>query len=299
MIAWPIFFLAFLQLAALVSAVPPIFRREDFCVSVVTKTVTVTSTADIEPSPSSSNPQDDTLTIWITSTLTVTSTIRHDSSQASQIASATTLNKPSPSSNPSGVDGTPSAVTTQSGPGGVTVTVLSTIISISTETIIQTQTITETEVASGSVAATTTSVTAVPTTASSSSGTVIVLQTSSLPYYGNGTGYGNSSTTVAPSRTISLSSSVIPTFSSSIGASSPSSSPGSSAYSNSSSGYENAVYFTNWFVLPCPVQHRDKNELTFQKGEFTRAIINRNHCRSHKLPAYTMPSPTSTPMMAL
>lgn len=260
MIAWPVLIIAFLRLAAVVTAVPQFLRREEICISFVTSTLTVTSTASSEPSSSSSISPDDVLTILITSTITVTSTIRYDSSQASQTSPATTLNRPSPSSNPSGISGSQGAVTTQIGPGGVTVTVISTVISVSTETLVQTQTIIETAVGSGSVSATVASsdhqitsnsesgATVAPVTPAASSETVVSLQPSGLPYYGNGTGYGNSSSIAVSSRTISPGSSVRPTYSSSVSASSPSSSPGSSTYSNSSSGYENAVYFTNWFV---------------------------------------------------
>lgn len=79
---------------------------------------------------------------------------------------------------------------------------------------------------------------------------VISVQPYGPPHYGNGTSFGNSSTIIAPSRTVSSESQAAPTYTSSMSTSSPSSSPGSSTVSNSSSGYENAVYFTNWFVYP-------------------------------------------------
>lgn len=223
----------FVRLAALVAAVPQHFLRAQSCVATITATATVTVTlaATGRATTSASNPNGvlQPVTVTVTKTLVSTQTV----------------------------------VQTQKVTLSQTITETRTVTQTVTHTNIQTINNNAYGSGNGQQSGLATAVTPLSTQVSIRTG--IPLTPSSRPYYGNVTDSGSylnstSSTDPAPSsETVSFSLSPYSRVSTTVSpAPSQQSSNSAPAYSSSStsysSGYENALYFANWYVTSPPMK---------------------------------------------
>lgn len=307
-----------MRLAAPVVATPPIFGRQDHCITITTTTVTVTSMLSGGPS-SVSGPEDAAQTAGIISGSQATSlaslggggSLSTDLNAGSQnpatqgpqtspvvdnVAFISTL---APSQGPGGnpeqqtfMTASPAQTTAGGQPsdliGVARHTVTVTVTSIQTETVTQIQTFTQlvyqtlftgapaaassepTTILTQTVTSTTTYIDVISAShvgpglvgnsqPALSSGTNFPLLPSNRPFFQNGTQGGNSSTSPFPapshisSATLYASSST-PLATPVASSSSPvlDTSEDSSSVSYSSSGYENGVYFANWYASSFP-----------------------------------------------
>lgn len=213
------------------------------------------------------------------------------------------------------------------GPQTVTVTFTSFLTPVETQTLVQTQTITQnrTVVQTETVTPTfaqansvetavdvyadpdgtfvtyttvTSTFTTTLTTSIPVSGVAVAPQPTIQPPYINGTEIGqyrnssNSISSVSSARSLVQSISALPPASTSVPPiSTPSETPSYPSYPNSSSsGYENGLYFVNWFVSPTPIY---EYETDIESGASTAQTSNHSLYPPLKSLASTTPSQTS------